>query len=72
MVLLATWCLWKERNRQTFDRRSRTPSELLSIIMEEADAWIGAGLAAWRCSPLRPLDQRGEPFPSTSRNWFFN
>ena len=39
MVLLAT-C---ERNRRTFDRRSRTPSELLSIIMEEADAWIGAG-----------------------------
>ena len=46
MVLLATWCLWKERNRQTFDRRSRTPSELLSIIMEEADAWIGAGFGS--------------------------
>jgi hypothetical protein len=43
MVLLVTWGLWKERNRRTFDRKSRTPTQLIAMILDEADAWIGAG-----------------------------
>ena len=46
LVLLVTWCLWKERNRRTFDRRSMTPPELLISILEEADTWIGAGFGS--------------------------
>jgi hypothetical protein len=38
LVLLVTWCLWKERNCHTFDNRSMTPPELLVSILEEADS----------------------------------
>ena len=31
------------RNRRTFERRSMTPPELLNCILDEANAWIGAG-----------------------------
>jgi len=41
LVLLTSWCLWKERNRRTFDHKSRSPSHLLSIILEETDSWTG-------------------------------
>jgi hypothetical protein len=43
LVLLVSWSLWKERNRRTFDRKSRSTTELLQAILEEVDAWIAAG-----------------------------
>jgi len=33
---LVGWCLWKERNRRTFDARSTQAVRLLSLIQEEA------------------------------------
>ena len=45
-VLLATSNLWKERNRRTFDGVSKTPLQLFHLIMDEADAWITAGLTS--------------------------
>jgi hypothetical protein len=41
LVLLVSWCLWKERNSRTFDRRSSTPTQLFTTILEEAGAWVG-------------------------------
>jgi hypothetical protein len=38
LVLLVTWCLWKEHNRRTFDHKSMSPAELFTTILEEADA----------------------------------
>ena len=38
LVLLVSWCLWKERNCRTFDRRSLTQPELLCCIPDEANA----------------------------------
>jgi hypothetical protein len=38
--------MWKERNRRTFDRESCTPPQLVNKILEEADAWIGAGFGS--------------------------
>jgi hypothetical protein len=46
LVLLVTWCLWKERNWHTFDRRSVSPNELVTVILEEAVAWDGAGFGS--------------------------
>jgi hypothetical protein len=43
-VLLVTWCLWKECNRRTFDRTCMTATQLLCSIVEEANAWILAGV----------------------------
>jgi hypothetical protein len=35
-ILLATWNLWKERNRGTFDRESCTPPQLVNKILEKS------------------------------------
>ena len=45
-VLLATWNLWKEHNRRTFDVVSKTPLQLFHLIVDEADARITAGLTS--------------------------
>jgi hypothetical protein len=42
-VLLVSWEIWKERNRRTFDGNSRTPTDLLALILDEGDSWIAAG-----------------------------
>jgi hypothetical protein len=34
---------WKERDRRTFDRITKTPSQLIALVLEEADGWITAG-----------------------------
>jgi hypothetical protein len=46
VVLLVSWMVWKERNRHTFDMITKSPAELVVLILEEADAWIAAG---FRC-----------------------
>jgi hypothetical protein len=38
LVLLVSWEVWKERNRQTFDKNSKTPAQVLALISEEADS----------------------------------
>lgn len=43
MVVLTSWCLWKERNRRTFDHQDRTVSELLALISDEVASWCLAG-----------------------------
>jgi hypothetical protein len=47
-ILLTAWMLWKERNRRTFDRVSRTPLQIFHLILEEADAGVGARFVADR------------------------
>ena len=49
LVLLVSWMVWKERNQRTFDRITRTSSQLIALILEEADAWVAAG---FRCNTL--------------------
>jgi hypothetical protein len=44
-VLLVTWEIWKERNRRTFERVSKTALQLLHHIIEEAHGWMAAGYA---------------------------
>lgn len=46
LVILLSWCIWKERNRRVFDARSRTLVQLLHYIREEGHAWTGAGFKA--------------------------
>ena len=43
MVVLTSWCLWKERNRRTFDHQDRTVTELLALIFDEVASWCLAG-----------------------------
>ncbi|XP_066391907.1 uncharacterized protein [Miscanthus floridulus] len=50
LVLLVSWMVWKERNRRTFDKITKTPSQLVALILEEADAWIAA---CFRCLASR-------------------
>ena len=46
-LMLVGWSLWKERNRRVFDGASLLPHQLHHLIIEEADAWIGAGVRAF-------------------------
>jgi hypothetical protein len=46
LVLLASWILWKERNRRMFHRKFLSSAELCQAILDEANAWIGAGFRA--------------------------
>jgi hypothetical protein len=39
LVILVTWCLWKERNRRVFYGVSRTAPQIVDMVMEEADRW---------------------------------
>jgi hypothetical protein len=40
---LVGWCLWKERNRRTFDALSTQAVRLSLLIQEEAGHWCLAG-----------------------------
>jgi hypothetical protein len=46
VILLVSWELWKERNRRTFQAESLSPPALFDQIVDEANAWIGAGFRA--------------------------
>jgi hypothetical protein len=41
LVVLASWLIWKERNR-TFDHVVRSPEELLVCVKDEAVMWLKA------------------------------
>jgi hypothetical protein len=43
VVILISWILWKERNCRTFDRSSKSVSQLLSLVLDEMVAWFWAG-----------------------------
>lgn len=45
-VLLVSWAMWKERNGRTFDRSSRTTSQLLTVIIDDLRSHAAAG---FRC-----------------------
>ena len=40
LLFLIPWLIWKERNRRTFDRRTRNLQELLALIDDEAVMWF--------------------------------
>ena len=40
LVILTSWMLWNERNRRTFDSKSKTVPELLTSLEEEAISWL--------------------------------
>lgn len=43
MVMLVTWCLWKEMNGRIFDSRSmNTVSQLIDLIFTEVQLWVQA------------------------------
>ena len=44
LVILTSWMLWNERNRRTFDSKSKTVPELLASLEEEAISWLLARL----------------------------
>jgi hypothetical protein len=46
LVLLVSSSLRKERNSRTFERRSTTVSQLVTDILEEAGACVGAGYSS--------------------------
>ena len=35
LLILAAWCLWKERNRRIFDHQTRSTADLFSLISDE-------------------------------------
>jgi hypothetical protein len=45
LVILVAWCLWKERNRRVFHGVSRTATQIVDMVMEEADRWSLAGFS---------------------------
>jgi len=54
MLLLTSWCVWKERNNRTFQRKSASLQALHLAVLTEAEVWITAGfkslnvvLVAW-------------------------
>ncbi|WVZ91735.1 hypothetical protein U9M48_037868 [Paspalum notatum var. saurae] len=49
LVLLSLWMIWKERNARVFGRRPSSPSELLSLLLSEANLWVLAGFRALSC-----------------------
>jgi len=46
LVLLVAWIMWKERNNRTFSNVAMTTTQVLAVVTEELDAYIGAG---YRC-----------------------
>ena len=46
LVLLVTWCIWKERNRRVFDGVQIQASLMLEQIALEGSAWVDAGFKA--------------------------
>jgi len=43
LVILTSWIIWKERNRRTFDHANSTVEDIVSLVFDEATAWVRAG-----------------------------
>ncbi|TVU04802.1 hypothetical protein EJB05_47937, partial [Eragrostis curvula] len=43
LLVLVTWCIWKERNARAFEDELCTPAALLDICKPEAKLWMYAG-----------------------------
>ncbi|OEL35253.1 hypothetical protein BAE44_0003727, partial [Dichanthelium oligosanthes] len=41
--------LWLERNSRVFRNSSRLPGLLISVLFEQADLWVSAGLVDRSC-----------------------
>jgi hypothetical protein len=46
VVILVCWCIWKERNRRTFEHRSSLAHVVADLIIQEARLWSHAGFSA--------------------------
>jgi hypothetical protein len=46
LVLLVSWCLWKERNQRTFDHHASTATDLIERVIGEANGWISSGFSS--------------------------
>lgn len=45
LLLLVSWCIWKERNVRVFNRAASTAREVVMSIIREATDWASAGYA---------------------------
>jgi hypothetical protein len=45
VLLLTSWCVWKERNNRTFNRVAIGLQALLLVVFREAEDWIDAGFS---------------------------
>lgn len=45
LMLLISWCVWKERNARVFALMTSTAGEVIRAIMKEAADWAAAGYA---------------------------
>jgi hypothetical protein len=43
IVMLITWEVWKERNRRLFQCQEMSTMAIMSVIKQEARAWVAAG-----------------------------
>lgn len=46
VLLLATWCVWKERNNRTFNRVAASLQAMLLAVLRETEDWIAAGISS--------------------------
>ena len=45
MLLLISWCLWKERNNRTFQGTSADLQAIYHAVISEAEEWIRTGIS---------------------------
>jgi hypothetical protein len=45
LLLLLCWCIWKERNRRTFDPQSSNVDAVAHVVLLEAEDWVEAGFS---------------------------
>jgi hypothetical protein len=45
LLLLLCWCIWKERNRRTFDSQSSNADAVAHAVLLEAEDWVEAGFS---------------------------
>ena len=43
LMLLVSWCTWKERNNRTFARSALGPPGLFRVVVTDAEDWVAAG-----------------------------
>ena len=46
VLLLVTWCVWKERNNRTFNRVAASLQAMLRAVLRETEDWIAAGISS--------------------------